>query len=102
MAAVNTQLREPLCGLNAGVRRDPALGSAVVNQTRAGCDPRGACLPERIGLRPSGEGVSLEGWPAGAPHSQGTVRTDPVPAERGLCVIAEKHLESLKRREHTF
>lgn len=51
----------------------------------------------------SGEEVSLEGLAGEVPlPALGTVHTDPVPAECGLFVIAEKHLESLKGREHTF
>lgn len=78
--------------------RDLALGSAVVNLTGVGCDPVvNVVLVDRSGpsLQPtSGEEVPL--------HALGTVHTDPVPTERGLFVIAEKHLESLKGREHTF
>lgn len=83
---------------------DLALGSAAVNLTCVGCDPVvNVVLADRSGpsLQPtSGEEVPLAGE---VPlHALGTVHTDPVPAKRGLFVIAEKHGESLKGREHTF
>lgn len=47
--------------------------------------------------------LRVQGWQDGVPLlALGPVHADAVRTERGLFIIAHKHLRSLKRREHTF